>query len=126
MITFKQRGSFETEKFLEKILKFDNISERILIKYAEQGVAALRASTPVDTGKTANSWYYEIERQNGTTKIVWKNSNVVNGVPIAIILQYGHETGTGGYVQGVDYINPALKSVFDSISEELWAEVKRS
>lgn len=127
MIRFKHRGSFDkTEKFLKNNLKLDNAASRILIKYAERGLIALKAATPVDTGKTANSWYYEIESQNGTTKIVWKNSNVVNGIPIAIILQYGHETGTGGYVQGIDYINPALKSVFESISEELWSEVIRN
>lgn len=127
MIRFKHRGSFDkTEKFLKKNLKLDDAAKRILVKYAERGLVALKAATPVDTGKTANSWYYEIESQNGTTKIVWKNSNVVNGIPIAIILQYGHETGTGGYVQGLDYINPALKSVFESISEELWSEVIRN
>lgn len=127
MIRFKHRGSFDkTEKFLKKNLKLDDAAKRILAKYAERGLVALKAATPVDTGKTANSWYYEIESQNGTTKIVWKNSNVVNGIPIAIILQYGHETGTGGYVQGLDYINPALKSVFESISEELWSEVIRN
>ena len=127
MIRFKHRGSFDkTEKFLKNNLKLDDAASRILIKYAERGLIALKAATPVDTGKTANSWYYEIESQNGTTKIVWKNSNVVNGIPIAIILQYGHETGTGGYVQGLDYINPALKSVFESISEELWSEVIRN
>lgn len=127
MIRFKHRGSFDkTEKFLKKNLKLDDAAKRILVKYAERGLVALKAATPVDTGKTANSWYYEIESQNGTTKIVWKNSNIVNGIPIAIILQYGHETGTGGYVQGLDYINPALKSVFESISEELWSEVIRN
>lgn len=127
MIRFKHRGSFDkTEKFLKKNLKLDDAAKRILVKYAERGLVALKTATPVDTGKTANSWYYEIESQNGTTKIVWKNSNIVNGIPIAIILQYGHETGTGGYVQGLDYINPALKSVFESISEELWSEVIRN
>lgn len=127
MIRFKHRGSFDkTEKFLKKNLKLDESAKRILVKYAERGLVALKTATPVDTGKTANSWYYEIESQNGTAKIVWKNSNIVNGIPIAIILQYGHETGTGGYVQGLDYINPALKSVFESISEELWSEVIRN
>ena len=86
-------------------------------------MAALTASTPVDTGKTASSWSYEIRKTNSSISIVWKNSNIVDGVPIAVVIQYGHGTATGGYVQGVDYINPALQPIFERISKEIWKEV---
>jgi len=94
-----------------------------LRRYAQEGVDALSRATPVDSGETAASWYYEIRRTPGSIKIEWKNSNIVNGVPIAIILQYGHATGNGGYVQGRDYINPAIQPVFDRISESIWKEL---
>ena len=124
MITFKQKGDFEkTTKYLikAKAVKL----EPILRKYGEQGVAALQATTPRDTGLTANSWYYEIERSGGSVSIAFYNSNIQNGIPIAIILQYGHGTGTGGWVQGRDYINPALQPVFDGIAEQAWREVTK-
>lgn len=87
------------------------------------GVDALSAATPVDTGKTAASWGYVITRTSDTATITWTNSNVNNGVPIALILQYGHGTGTGGYVKGRDYIKPAIRPVFDELANELWKEV---
>ena len=96
----------------------------ILHKYGKEGVSALSSATPIDSGQTANSWEYRIERKQNTTSLYWINTNVVNNVPIAIILQYGHVTGTGGFVQGVDYINPAMKPVFDRLSNDLWKEIK--
>lgn len=123
MISFTVGGSTDTtRKFLERMAKNDLYSG--LDSLAQRGVAALQAATPVDTGVTASSWAYEIEVKNGVTKIFWTNTHSVNGVNIAIILQYGHGTGTGGYVQGRDYINPALKPIFDEIAEEVWKRVK--
>lgn len=125
MITIKQRGDFKkTDNFLAKILKRDYVS--ILKKYGQEGVNALSKATPYDTGLTANSWYYEIEDTNNGLRIYWKNSNVNKGVNVAVILQYGHGTGTGGYVEGVDYINPALKPVFQKIADGAWDEVMGS
>lgn len=122
MITIKHRGDFKkTDNFLAKILKRDYLS--ILQKYGEEGVIALSKATPYDTGLTADSWYYEIEDTNKGLRLYWKNSNVNKGVNIAVILQYGHGTGTGGYVEGVDYINPALKPVFQKIADGAWNEV---
>lgn len=122
MISFRQKGNFKNlEKFLDKSKKTNFLS--ILEKYGQEGVNALASNTPVDSGKTANSWSYEV-RQNGSgVSIVWKNSNIVNGVPIAVILQYGHGTRNGGYVQGRDYINPAMRPVFDKIADLAWKEV---
>lgn len=115
-------GSYDkTIRSLEKMqkLKIDNVLNR----YGQEGVNALKNATPIDTGKTANSWSYRIERGFEQFTIVWTNSNVNKGVNIAIILQYGHGTGTGGYVQGRDYINPAMRPIFDKIAEEAWREV---
>lgn len=125
MIVFTQKGDFKkTEKFLNKASKVEYF--RKLEKYAREGVKALSAATPVDTGKTAASWSYEIRQTKGSASIYWTNSNVNKGVPIAIILQYGHGTNNGGYVQGVDYINPALRPVFERLAEETWKEVTSS
>ena len=122
MITIKQKGNFaETDAFLKKVSKMDVLS--ILNRYGARGVSALRSNTPTDTGLTANSWTYEIAQTSSGYRIYWKNSNIVNGVPIAIILQYGHGTGTGGYVEGRDYINPALRPIFDEIAESAWKEI---
>ena len=124
MITFRHKGDFsKTTKFLGKARKAVNL--RDLDKYGRQGVAALASATPVESGLTANSWRYEIERGAGTISIVFSNSNIQNGVPIAIILQYGHGTGTGGWVEGRDYINPAIQPIFDKITNEAWREVTR-
>lgn len=122
-ITVKSTGSFANlERFLLKMSKNDLFSD--LDTLAQEGVAALRANTPIDSGFTADSWYYEINIDtNGTSSIEWKNSNIQNGEPIAILLQYGHGTGTGGYVEGRDYINPAIKPIFDKISQQVWKKV---
>jgi hypothetical protein len=97
----------------------------VLEKYGQEGVVALASATPVDTGLTASSWYYEIERGPEKVSITFYNSNIQNGIPIAIILQYGHATGGGGWVQGRDYINPALQPIFDSIAQKAWEEVTK-
>lgn len=124
MIRFEHKGDFsKTKRFLEKAKNVIKIGE--LDKYGQEGVAALSSATPVDSGKTASSWYYEIERQNGKIVIHFNNSNIVQGVPIAIILQLGHGTGTGGWVEGRDYINPAIRPVFDNIANNAWKEVTR-
>lgn len=124
MITFKSRGNWDiTTRFLERAKKGINI--RSLDKYGRQGIAALRSATPVDTGLTSQSWYYQITQKKGLVEIVFLNSNVQNGIPIAIILQYGHGTRNGGYVQGRDYINPAIQPIFDKIVEDAWREVTR-
>lgn len=104
--------------------KTRNINIRtILEKYGREGVSALSASTPIRTGTTANSWGYVITTNRNGYSIKWTNSNVVGGVPVAILLQYGHGTGTGGYVQGRDFINPAMQPIFDKLAEEAWREV---
>lgn len=124
MIKIRQKGDFsKVTKYLIKAKK--GIRLRDLDKYGKQGVAALSSATPVDTGLTASSWYYKIERDNSTISITFLNSNVQNGVPIAVILQYGHGTGTGGWVQGRDYINPALRPIFDKIADDAWKEVTK-
>ena len=125
MISFRQKGDFsKTMQFLVKAKKCVKLSD--LDKYAREGVAALASATPVDTGETANSWYYEIVHENGTITITFNNSHIQNGVPIAVILQYGHGTGTGGWVEGRDYINPAIQPLFDKIAENAWREVTKS
>ena len=124
MITFRHKGDFsKTSKFLKRAKSGDYM--KVLDKYGRAGVAALASATPIDSGITAASWYYEIERGSGTTKLVFGNANVNDGVSIAIILQYGHGTGTGGWVQGRDYINPAIQPIFDQIAEDAWREVTK-
>lgn len=122
MIKIRQKGDFTLTKTFFKKVSGKNLSS-MLSKYGEIGVKALSAATPVDSGLTASSWYYEVEQTRTSAKLVWKNSNINKGVNIAIILQMGHGTGTGGWVEGRDYINPAMQPVFDKISEELWKEV---
>lgn len=122
MITFRQKGDFsKLSRYFERLKETAKIG--VLDKYGRAGVAALSSATPTKTGLTAASWTYEIERQNGSVSLTFYNSNVNKGVPIAIILQYGHGTGTGGYVQGRDYINPAIQPIFDQLAEEAWKEV---
>ena len=124
MISFRQKGDFsKLSRYFERVKEAAKIG--VLDKYGQEGVAALASATPVDSGQTANSWYYEIKRQNGSVSIVFNNSHVNKGVPIAIILQYGHGTGTGGWVQGRDYINPAIRPIFDRIAEDAWKEVTK-
>ena len=125
MIVLKNKGDFsKTTNFLKRITKLNYKS--ILSKYGKMGVDALAKATPIDTGLTASSWSYEIVEDDGGATIYWKNSNVVKGVSIAVILQYGHGTGTGGYVEGIDYINPALRSIFEGIADDAWKEVTGS
>ena len=122
MISFRHKGDFsKADRYLEKLR--ESVKLGVLDKYGRAGVAALSSATPVDTGLTANSWFYEIEHSSGSDKIVFNNSNIQNGVPIAIILQYGHGTGTGGWVQGRDYINPVIQPIFDQMTKEVWKEV---
>ena len=124
MITFRQKGDFsKLTRFLERAKEAVHLGD--LDKYGRAGVAALASATPVDSGETASSWYYEITNKNGSAVISFRNSNVQNGVPIAIILQYGHDTGTGGWVQGRDYINPAIQPIFDQIANNAWKEVTK-
>ena len=124
MISFRQKGDFsKLNRYLERVKESAKIG--VLDKYGREGVAALASATPVETGKTANSWYYEIKRQNGSVSIEFKNSNIKDGIPIAVILQYGHGTGTGGWVQGRDYIHPAIQPIFDKIADSAWKEVTK-
>lgn len=124
MITFRQKGDFsKLTKFLERAKEVVKLGE--LDKYGREGVAALSSATPIDTGKTASSWYYKITNQNGVASINFYNSNVNKGVPIAIILQYGHGTRNGGWVEGRDYINPAIQPIFDRIANDAWREVTK-
>lgn len=123
-IKIEQRGDFDnTRNFLKK-MKLDRLYEK-LEGYAQEGVIALAAATPIDSGLTAASWGYRIIRQTDVWAIEWINTNINNGVPIAIILQYGHGTGTGGYVQGRDYINPAIQPIFEAIAENVWKEISK-
>lgn len=125
MIKFRQKGDFSNlTRFLERAKEAVNLGN--LDKYGREGVAVLASATPVDTGLTANSWRYEIEQKKGSVSISFYNTNIQNGVPIAIILQYGHATRNGGWVQGRDYINPAIQPIFDKITNEAWKEVTKS
>lgn len=122
MISFRHKGDFS------KVTRFlvdakGKKLERILEKCGREGVAALASATPIDTGKTASSWFYKIEISKGSGTVTFYNSNIQNGVPIAIILQYGHGTRNGGWVEGRDYINPAMQPVFDKIANDAWREV---
>ena len=123
MISFTVKSSYKTDKYLRKLSA--NKLDSILQKYGKVGVDALMHATPIDSGKTAQSWDYEIEYGDGSATIVWTNSNINDNVSIAMILQYGHGTGTGGYVQGIDYINPAMRPVFDNLAKDAWEEVTR-
>ena len=121
-ITVTSKGNWEkTTKLLERTSK-QSVKLDVLRQYGELGVQALMNATPKDTGETSQSWYYTIKNQNGKYSIVFNNRNVVNGVPIAIILQYGHATRNGGWVEGRDYINPALRPIFDGMADKVWRE----
>ena len=124
MISFRQKGDFsKLTSFLERAKETVYLGD--LNKYGRQGVAALASATPIDSGETAESWYYEIENNKESATITFYNSNVQNGVPIAIILQYGHGTRNGGWVEGRDYINPAIQPIFDQIVDDAWREVSK-
>ena len=125
MITFNHKGNFNnTDKFLNIVKTFQY--KNILEKYAQEGVNALKTSTPVDSGKTADSWFYDIKEDSKGFSITWSNSNINNGVPIAILIQYGHGTKNGGYIKGLDYINPALRPIFNKIRDDVWRVVTNS
>ena len=122
MISIKQKGDFSrTIRYLGKVK--DSIRLKDLDKYGREGVAALMSATPVDTGLTARSWYYEIKRDKDSVTISFLNSNIQNGVPIAIVLEYGHGTRNGGFVVGRHYIQPAIQPIFDKIANNAWREV---
>lgn len=124
MISIRAKGNYKkANSFLERLKNALHLGT--LDKYGEMGVQALMEATPKDTGLTSKSWSYEIKRGKNTVSISWSNSNIQNGTNIAIILQYGHGTANGGYVQGRDYINPALRPVFDKIADESWKEITR-
>ena len=126
MMSFSASGDWKkTEKFLEALEKQDFWS--ILDRYGQMGVDALSAATPADSGKTADSWSYKVFKKSPkeSSSIVWYNDNNEGGANVAVLIQYGHGTRTGGYVQGRDFINPALRPVFDRIARDLWAEIKR-
>lgn len=120
MIKIRSKGSFKnTERFFENSKQINNKFRQVMERYGRSGVEALQKATPINSGETANSWYYRVENWG----LTFLNSNIVNGVPIAIIIQYGHGTRYGGYVSGIDYINPALKPIFEKIKTELDKEV---
>ena len=124
MISFRQKGDFsKLSRYFERVKEAAKIG--VLDKYGQEGVAALASATPVDSGLTSESWYYKIENKNGSATITFYNSNIQNGVPIAIILQYGHGTRNGGWVEGRDYINPAIQPIFDRIANNAWKEVTK-
>lgn len=121
-ITFRSKGNFsKTDRYFQKILKAIRLG--ILDRYGRKGVNALSSATPIDSGETAASWYYTTSYTENSASLIFSNSHINKGVPIAIILQYGHGTGTGGYVQGRDYINPAIQPIFDKLASEAWKEV---
>jgi hypothetical protein len=124
MISITQRGNFKlTETFFNRALTAEYLNA--LNRCGQAGIAALSAATPVDTGKTASSWDFKVVQTAKGVKIAWFNSNVNNGVPIAILIQYGHGTRNGGFVQGRDYINPAMKPIFDKLANDMWKEVTK-
>ena len=124
MISFRHKGDFsKLTRFLERAKEVVHLG--CLDKYGREGVAAIASATPVDTGLTADSWYYKITNDGQSAKVTFYNSNIQNGVPIAIILQYGHGTRNGGWVQGRDYVNPAVQPIFDKLANEAWREVTK-
>lgn len=120
MFKISERGDFSE---IEKYLKKQKNMKVILEKYAQKGVEVLARNTPKRTGRTANSWAYTIEEDGKGYKITWMNSNISEGYPIALLIQYGHGTRNGGYVQGTDYINPAIGEIFEEFITEIWREV---
>lgn len=126
MIKLRCRGTYEkTEKFLKENKDLNEL-RRIMEKYGREGVSALSALTPIDTGETASSWFYEIVQEpDGISLVFNNNATTKTGIPIAILLQYGHGNGRGGYVRGRDFINPAIQPIFDRLADEAWKEVTR-
>lgn len=125
MITVESSGSFKnTEAFLQRMKRGEVF--KALDKYGKEGVDALSKATPIDTSFTGHSWTYKIIKTRGQYTIEWHNTNIVDGIPVVILIQYGHATGTGGYVQGRDFINPVIRPLFDKIANEIWKEVVRN
>lgn len=124
-VSFTSNGSFEkTKAYLSSLAKFDIVS--VLNQYGQRGVEALASATPADSGLAAVSWYYEVKKVGNGYSISWCNSDVEEGFPVVIMLQYGYGTGTGGYVEGEDYINPAIKPIFDQIAADVWKAVTKA
>lgn len=124
MIVFKHSGNFnKTENFLKRIS--NHRYTNLLNKYGQEGVDALASATPIDSGATASSWRYELVEEKDSISIIWSNSNTSDGIPVAILLQYGHATRDGGFVQGQDFINPAIQPIFDRIANDVWKEVTK-
>lgn len=124
-VTFSQKGDFsKTNSMLQRML--ENVDLSILDKYGRKGIQLLESATPVDTGVTAASWYYTIEHDKNQATLTFNNSNVVRGMSVALLIQYGHATRTGGWVEGLDYINPALQPLFEELANEAWKEVTKS
>lgn len=125
MLQISQSGT-DLDKLSKKLKKMKSMSiDNILEQYAEQGRVALSDATPKDTGLTSSSWRYKIKRERNQITIAWINDNVNKGVPVAVVIQYGHATGTGGWVEGIDYINPAMKKIFQTIADDIWKEVNK-
>lgn len=123
-IKLTSKGSFKNSFKIVNAIQRRSYFDALKV-YGERGVSALAANTPVDTGKTASSWDYEIIEEKGSLKITWTNSNINHYVPIAILIQYGHATRNGGWVEGIDYINPALRPIFEQIRDQVWREVTK-
>jgi hypothetical protein len=124
VISVSSDGSFKkTESFLKSMTKLSSTIESVMHACGKRGVQALSVATPIDTGRTARSWDYQVSIKDGRYSIIWTNSDIEGGFPVAIMLQYGYGTGTGGYVQGVDYINPAVKPIFEEIRDKVWKAV---
>lgn len=122
MITFHAEGDFKKlNSWFEKVLEIGNLG--VLDKYGKEGVKALSNATPILTGLAASSWYYTIERKGSTVSVIWSNSDIEGGCNVALLLQYGHGTRNGGYVQGIDYINPAIRPIFEEMAKNAWKEV---
>ena len=125
MITFSQKGNFRKFQSLgERLLEIVRLGK--LDKYGRAGVAALSTATPKDSGLTSESWYYTIDRREGVISLTFHNDNMAGVVPVAILLQYGHGTRNGGWVEGIDYINPAIQPLFEKILKDIWSEVTNS
>lgn len=124
MLKVTREGTFDNlEKSLKNMSKIDY--RQLLNRYGEEGVLALSAATPVDTGKSAGAWRYVVENKGSRWSITWTNDNTHQGIPIVLLIQYGHATGNGGYIQGRDFINPALRPVFDKLASAVWKEVSK-
>lgn len=124
MIKFKHKGNFKnTDKFFSDIYSIDY--KNMLSIYGREGAQALESATPVSTGETARAWKYDIIKNKNGYQIVWSNTNMVDGIPVVILIQYGHGTKNGGYVEGIDFVNPALAPIFKKMADRIWKEVTK-